>query len=83
MAKIIVTVSDKFGRFSYDLEMPDDVPCQKLLGDIVQTVSHYNNGIFFHPNRTKLTSEKLGRALRPEESLETAGIWTGDKLTIG
>lgn len=83
MAKIILTVSDKFGRFSYDLEMPDDLPCEKLMADIIQTVTNYNNGIFFRPDRTKLFAEKLGRALLPRETLEQAGIWNGDKLTIG
>lgn len=83
MSSFIVTVTDKYGRFSYDMEIPDNIPCRKLIKDVAQTVMSNNNGMLIKTAEQTVYINKLNRYMMPDETLDSAGVWTGDIITVG
>ena len=80
-ASVIVTVNECNSDITYDIEVPTDITCKKVLEDIIKTLSSYNGSNYDNNNRA-LFSIRLQRYLRPDESFGTAGIWNGDIITI-
>lgn len=82
MDKIIVTVTNPRKSFFYDIELPKQVAIEKLHKDIVESLNRYNSNLFIDINKTKLHCNRINRVLVNEETIETAGVWNGDYITI-
>lgn len=82
MENIIVTVTDKAGHFSYDLEISTKLEMKKLLNDIVEALNGFNTELFLNPLRYEVICVRTNHAIDSEETLEDAGIWNGDILIL-
>lgn len=82
MAQIIITVSDKLSGTEYDVEVPNDLECEKLLDDIIQALTGANPQLHWDLYTSVLESPKLKKALNPRKTLSEEGIWNGDFLYI-
>lgn len=82
MENIIVTVTNLTKSFLYDLELPAAVPAEKLAQDIVEALNGYDSTLCLQPERTALLCNRLGRRLASQETLESAGLWNGDYITL-
>ncbi len=81
MGKIIITICDRNKKFnSYDLELPTDVPIAQLKRDIVETLNSYKKSLLLSDKNVFLFSNRLGRKLLDNETLESAGVWNGDYI---
>lgn len=82
MENIIVTVTNVSKTFLYDLELPVTVSVGKLRDDIVETLNGYNQSLFLRTACTELFCNRIGRRLNDHETLESAGVWNGDYITL-
>ena len=82
MDSIIITVTNIKKSFLYDLEVPVNLTIDKLKDDIVETLNGYNPDLFLRTATTDLFCNRIGRKIKPEETLEMAGVWNGDYITI-
>lgn len=83
MNHLIVTVCDSFSGRRFDLEVPKDVESEKLLDDILEALRGYAPELQWRISEVTLWDRRLGRILKPGETLESAGVWNGDYLYIG
>lgn len=83
MKNLIVTVGDSFSGRKFDLEVPADVESEKLLDDILETLRGYAPELQWRISEVTLWAQRLGRVLKPGETLEQAGVWNGDYLYLG
>ena len=51
--------------------------------DIVETLKGYDPNILLNTASTELFSNRLGRQIRADETLESAGVWNGDYIILG
>jgi len=85
MPPIIITLQTAGPKGTLDLELPDDVPLQNLLPELVRAV-----GLPAADRATghaidyslELTSSSRPRVLRGHETLSRAGVVTGSALTL-
>ena len=82
MENIIVTVTNISKSFLYDLELPVTVMIDKLKDDVVETLNGYNPDLFLQTATTNLFCNRIGRQLSDDETLESAGVWNGDYITL-
>lgn len=82
MENIIVTVTNISKSFLYDLELPVTVTIDKLKDDVVETLNGYNPDLFLQAATTNLFCNRIGRQLSGDETLESAGVWNGDYITL-
>ena len=82
MESIIVTVTIISKAYLYDLEVPTNITVDKLKDDIVEALNGYNPDLFLRTATTELFCNRIGRQLKAEETLENAGVWNGDYITI-
>lgn len=82
MENLIVTVTNLSKSFLVDLEVPTDVPAQQLMTDIEEALGGYDPNLLNGSRATSLFCNRLGRSLRAEETLEEAGVWSGDYITM-
>lgn len=82
MNHLIVTVCDNFSGRQFDLEVPKDVESEKLLDDILETLRGYAPELQWRIAEVSLWDRRLGRLLKPGETLENAGVWNGDYLYL-
>ena len=82
MENIIVTVTNATKSYFYDLEVPTSITVDKLTDDIVEALNGYNPELFLRTATTSLLCNRIGRQLSADETLETAGVWNGDYITI-
>ena len=82
MENIIVTVTNISKSYLYDLEVPTSITIDKLKDDIVEALNGYNPDLFLRTATIGLFCNRIGRQLADEETLETAGVWNGDYITI-
>lgn len=82
MESIIVTVTDLKKSFLYDLELPVDIPQKKLTEDIVEALNGYDPALGLSADGAGLYCNRTGKRLGPDETLESAGVWNGDYVTI-
>lgn len=82
MENIIVTVTNHTRSYLYDLEVPTNITIDKLKDDIVETLNGYKPELFLRNVSTELYCNRLGRQILHEETLQSAGVWNGDYITI-
>lgn len=82
MKKIIITLTDIQKNQFFDVEVPVDKPFNKLKKDIVDTLNGYVNGLTIDLNSVEFLANRTGKHLAPDETMEDAGIWNGDYITI-
>lgn len=82
MENIIVTATNISKSFLYDLELPSTVTVDKLKDDIVEALNGYNPDLFLNIASTALFCNRIGRQLNNDETLESAGVWNGDYITL-
>lgn len=82
MENIIVTATNISKSFLYDLELPTTVTIDKLKDDIVEALNGYNPDLFLNTSSTVLFCNRIGRQLNNDETLESAGVWNGDYITL-
>ena len=82
MENIIITVTNLTKSYFYDLEVPTNITIDKLKDDIVEALNGYNPDLFLKTATTELFCNRLGRQIQPEVTLENAGVWNGDYITI-
>lgn len=82
MDNLIVTVLNPEKTFREDLELPTNVPARKLAHHIAEALKNYNPDCLLGSYPNGLYCNRLGRRLNPEETLEAAGIWNGDFITL-
>ena len=80
--KIIVTVTDQYGSFCEDLELPTNLPMVKLKDDIVQTINGYCPELNLPLYGVRVFSNRRNIILNDAETLAKSGIWNGDYLTL-
>lgn len=62
------------------MEIPSDVPISQLKKDIVETLNSYKTSLALSDRNVLLSSKRMGRAFKDDETAETAGIWNGDYI---
>lgn len=83
MKKIIVTICDAKKRFSgYDIEIPSDVPIGQLKKDIVETLNSYKASLSLSEAGVVLSSKRMDRNFKDDETPQSAGIWNGDYIYL-
>lgn len=82
MENIIITVTNISKVYLYDIEVPTNITIDKLKDDIVEALNGYNPDLFLRTATTELFCNRIGRQLKAEETLENAGVWNGDYITI-
>lgn len=82
MENIIVTVTNQMRSFFYDIEVPTNLTIDKLKEDIVEALNGYNPNLFLSAATSKILCNRTNHLLEDDETLESAGVWNGDYLTI-
>lgn len=82
METVIVTMTDEKESFFFDLEVPIGLPVSKLKDDIVQTLNGYRPELCLSSTGMAIMNRRGERVLQEEETLEQAGVWNGDYLTL-
>lgn len=78
MSNVIITLKSSLIRRVTDLELPDDVPVQDLLPELVRALQLPTGNL----GQYQLIRHKRRRALRGRETLSRAGVSTGDVLSL-
>ncbi len=63
-------------------EVPDDVPVQELLPELVSSLKLPTTGPDGRPMNYRVDSKALGRELKEEETLADAGVPDNDRLML-
>ena len=79
---VIVTINNDDNNYTYDVEIPTDVPCDKVFRDLINSLSVYSGVSDGLRYKTGLYSLRLQRFLDNSETFGTAGIWNGDVIMI-
>lgn len=79
---IIVTVTDAAGSFNYDVEVPMDVPADKVAGDIAEVLNYYKGTPILPHQEYRLQNKRTGKLLDSEATFLESGVWQGDILII-
>lgn len=82
MRNIIVTVTDKYNRFAYDVEVPVDQPGMKVTEDVLEVLNECSPELNLNALYHCLHLSRLDRYLKDEETLAQAGVWNGDYITV-
>ena len=82
MENIIITVTNQNKSFFYDIEVPIGLSMKNLKDDIVEALNGYNPNLFLKTATVSLVCNRTGHILSDEETLENAGVWNGDYITI-
>ena len=67
---------------SRNAEVPKDVPVKELIPELATALQLPTTGPDGRPTRYRLESKALGRELRDDETLASAGVPSGDRLTV-
>ena len=85
-AFIIVTVQDESHSFTYDVEVPVNVPARKLAGDIVEALNYYHRSSksekLLPKSSYAIANRRTGKTLDPSKTFYEAGVWQGDELVL-
>lgn len=82
MNSIIVTVTNVNKTFMLDLELPLDVAADQLAADVVEALTGYDERLALRAETASLFCNRLGRRLTAQDTLESAGVWNGDYITM-
>lgn len=63
-------------------EVPDDVPVEELMPELVSSLSLPTTGPDGRPMSYRVDSKALGRELKEEETLAEAGVPDNDRLML-
>ena len=80
-AEISVTIVLPSGG-SRTAEVPREVPVRELIPELTTTLGLPTTGPDGRPTSYRLDSKALGRELREEETLASAGVPGGDRLIV-
>jgi uncharacterized ubiquitin-like protein YukD len=75
MENIIITLYFSVNGNVLDLEVPNNVPSEKL-SEVVVKSFHLNAGNYL------FRIKKSGKVIKRDESLAEAGVWDGEELEI-
>ena len=67
---------------SRNAEVPKDVPVKELIPELATALQLPTTGPDGRPMRYRLESKALGRELRDDDTLASAGVPSGDRLTV-
>ena len=67
---------------SRNAEVPMDVPVKELIPELATALQLPTTGPDGRPTRYRLENKALGRELRDDETLASAGVPSGDRLTV-
>ncbi len=81
MAEVPVTLILPAGG-SRTAEVPNDVPVRELLPELTSSLQLPTTGPDGRPMSYRIDSKALGRELREEETLESAGVPQNDRLML-
>lgn len=82
MDRVIVTVRCQDSRQLYDIEMPANIPANKLAVKIKELVESVDINFTDSEYDYKINVEGLGRDLENDESLAEAGVWDGSIINL-
>lgn len=82
MGNIIITVTNQSKSYFYDIEIPVELSIRNLKDDIVEALNGYNPNLFLKAATVSLFCNRTGHTLTDDETMETAGVWNGDYITI-
>ena len=82
MKKIIVTVTENGGHFSYDMELPTDIPMRLVQKDIIDNLSLLYPSFPFFRREWALVCERTGVSPDLESTAGESGVWNGDYLVL-
>ena len=79
---IIVTIQNVNNDFVYDIEVPTNLPADRLGSDIKETLISYNHNIEHLCLKGSLFCRRLNLIIPEDLSFSEAGIWSGDIIVI-
>ncbi|PTX98788.1 hypothetical protein DB345_03455 [Spartobacteria bacterium LR76] len=82
MPSIEVTVYDSTENKRVPVELPDDAPANKLIAILVEKLNLPRNGPDGAPLSYKFHHKNSGRQIQDAQTLEAAGVATGDILRL-
>ncbi len=80
-AELSVTIVLPSGG-SRTADVPRDVPVRELIPELTTSLGLPTTGPDGRPTSYRLDSKALGRELREEETLASAGVHEGDRLIV-
>ena len=78
---MLITITTNISPKSYDIEVPNDIQVMKFTLDIVECLNSMN-GRHFVAESFAVVSNRMDKILMPDETLEEAGVWNGDYITL-
>ena len=82
MKNIILTVTDIPKSVFFDIEVPTDQIFDQLKDDMIETLNGYDPNLRLKNTTTEFLCNRTGKQIQANETLETAGVWNGDYITI-
>ena len=82
MDKIIITFTDLDGSFYADLEVPVRVKMRQMKSKILGTLEKLDPQLSFDEDRAIFLCNRTGKGIEPDETMEKAGVWSGDYVTV-
>ena len=82
MKKIIVTLTNENNSFFFDMELPTQYPVEKMYSTIVDLLNQNQSKIVFKVAGLLLVANRQKKIIPPNNTLEEAGIWNGDYITV-
>lgn len=82
MKKIIVTLTNENNSFFFDMELPTQYPVKKMYSTIVDLLNQNQSKIVFKVAGLLLVANRQKKIISPNNTLEEAGIWNGDYITV-
>ena len=82
MKKIIVTLTNENNSFFFDMELPTQYPVAKMCSTIVDLLNQNQSKIVFKVAGLLLVANRQKKIIPPNNTLEEAGIWNGDYITV-
>lgn len=81
MQRVVVTVKRKDETRVRDIEVPADVDAGRL-ADLIAHALHWDSDPAGEPVQYDIEAHPLGRTLKSDESLVSAGVWDGSWLVL-
>ena len=82
MKKIIVTLTDGKNSFFTDMELPVDYPVRMMYPTIVDLINQNQTKVRFENTNILMAANRQKKVIEPNSTLEEAGIWNGDYITL-
>ena len=79
---IIVSVQDEVGKFSYDVEIPTDIPVIQVTANIAEVLNYYHKKEVMPMTGCRLWNKRTGKIISPDSTFAKEGIWQGDIIQI-